>query len=270
MNPSIARFIASSALFFVVVFTACSSFAGTRGDRLAPFFDRQTNPVEVSFPRERPVDITPVPPVLNAFDRAVLDTCGPLGSRVSRDQFQYLMRQHPQVLARVKDAVGGALRGDRGSNTQFLEDLTDIWFDRHGFEHIFCGEIEGNNRIGGLHFVGRYWELQDLAIAGRLPNNARREEVVPGAIYTLGVLVRLGDREIADDLKGYPYLTNAEEMLVEVTRAFKRQGSAEGACLLSVRDRETGTSYPAVFVKSRNAIVTFYPDATPRGRSCRR
>ncbi|WP_413198925.1 EndoU domain-containing protein, partial [Nostoc piscinale] len=70
-------------------------------------------------------------------------------------------------------------------------------------------------------------------------------------------------------IKGYSYLSNAEEMLIDATRAFKLQGNQEGACIYNVRDSETGTTFPTVFVRKNKAIVTFYPDATPQGKKCR-
>jgi hypothetical protein len=64
-------------------------------------------------------------------------------------------------------------------------------------------------------------------------------------------------------------------MLLDATKAFKAQGNARGACILPVLDDDTGKSYKAVFVKgsaegkARDAIVTFFPDATPSGKACR-
>jgi hypothetical protein len=70
----------------------------------------------------------------------------------------------------------------RKSDADFLDDLTAIWFNRRGFEHIFCGDINNSTTIGGLHFAGRYLQLQNQGIAGRLPNNSNREEVIPGEV----------------------------------------------------------------------------------------
>lgn len=237
--------------------------------RLLPFFDNQNNPVPVGFPKGQPVDITPAPPQLNAFDQAVLQTCGPIGTRVPPNKFKQLLSAYPNVLAKLQKASGGELRPGRKKKAEFLEDLTNIWFQRQGFEHIFCGEIYNANDIGGLHFSGRYLQLQQEGIGGRLPNNQRREEVVPGVIYTLGVVIQQGNRTVTDVIKGYSYLSNAEEMLVDATQAFKRQGNKEGACIYNVRDQQTGRTFPTVFVRKDQAIITYYPDATPQGAKCR-
>jgi len=237
--------------------------------KLLPFFDNVDNPVPVNFPRGRQLDITPKPPTLNSFDQAVLKTCGPIGTKVNPAQFKQLLSSHPDVLRKIQQASGGELSPGQRKPDQFLEDLTNIWFKRQGFEHIFCGEIYNANDIGGLHFSGRYLQLQQQGIGGRLANNQQREEVVPGVIYTLGVVIQQPNRRVTDVIKGYGYLSNAEEMLIDATRAFKLQGNTEGACIYNVRDPETRTNFPTVFVRKDKAIVTFYPDATPQGAKCK-
>ncbi len=237
--------------------------------KLLPFFDNVNNPVPVRFPPGKQVDITPPPPQLNSFDQAVLKICGPIGTRVSANNFKQLLSFYPDVLQKIQQDSGGELRPGRKNQAQFLEDLTNIWFKRRGFEHIFCGEIYNANDIGGLHFYGRYLQLQNQGIGGRLPNNQGREEVVPGVIYTMGVVIKQKNRTVTDVIKGYGYLSNAEEMLLDTTKIFKLQGNNEGACIYNVRDRQTGQSFPTVFVREEKAIITYYPDATPQGAKCK-
>ncbi|MEA5621172.1 EndoU domain-containing protein [Cronbergia sp. UHCC 0137] len=240
-----------------------------QNNQLLPFFDNLNNPGSVRFPKGRVVDITPPAPQLNSFDQAVLQTCGSMGTRVTTNKFKQLLSSHPNVLDKIQKASGGELSSGRNSKTEFLEDLSNIWFKRRGFEHIFCGEIKGNNGIGGLHFHGRYLQLQNQGIAGRLANNQQREEVIPGVIYTMGVVIKQGNRTIKQPIKGYSYVSNAEEILLAGTKAFKRQGNQEGACIYSLKDQETGKIIPSVFVRKERAIVTFYPDATPKGTRCK-
>ncbi|MBD2564634.1 EndoU domain-containing protein [Nostoc sp. UIC 10607] len=237
--------------------------------QLLPFFDNVNNPVSVRFPPGQQVDITPPPPLLNSFDKAVLKLCGPIGTRVSSNNFKQLLSYYPDVLQKLQQASGGELRPGRRNKAQFLEDLTNIWFKRRGFEHIFCGEIYNADDIGGLHFYGRYLQLQDEGIGGRLPNNQGREEVIPNVIYTMGVVIKQKNRTVTDVIKGYGYLSNAEEMLLDATKIFKLQGNNEEACIYNVRDRETGKSFPTVFVSKEKAIITYYPDATPQGAKCK-
>jgi len=236
---------------------------------LQPFFDRVDNPVNVAFPSGQKLDITPPPPQLNLFDKAVLRTCGSIGTKVRAESFKQLLSFYPDVLQKAQQLSGGELRPGRRSKSQFLEDLTAIWFNEQGFEHIFCGEIYSAKDIGGLHFYGRYLQLQNEGIGGRLPNNSQRGEVVPGIIYTIGVLLKQGELLVTDAIKGYAYVSNAQEILLNTTRAFKTQENIEGACIFPVLDKETGNSFQAVFVKENNAIITFYPDATPTGKACK-
>ena len=245
---------------------------------LLPFFDTKTNPVAVNFPRGEQKDISPRPPELNVFDRKILTLCGAgFDAPVSDVKFRQLMTFYPDVVRKLKQATGGELKPNRNSDSQFLDDLTAIWFEQKGFKHIFCGEKDGKS-IGGLHFVGRYLELQQNGIGGRIlrTGDGRKatQEVVDGEIYTFGVAIVQNGRLIADNpIKGYPYTLNAQEMLLEGTRGFKlfKSDSRESkGCLLTIAVPGT-TPYQAVFVKKAGAIRTFYPDATPdttRNDSC--
>lgn len=236
---------------------------------LLAFFDDVDNKEIHRVPAEELADITPPLPILSEFDQAVLNTCGPIGSKVKASAFKQLMLDHSDLLQQIKDAVGGELLPGRNTDEEFLDDLTAVWNDREGFEHIFCGELEGPTKIGGLHFVGRYLQLQEQGIGGRLPKNLNKEEVVPGSIYTLGVVIKKDGKTWIDDIKGYGLVSDAQELLLDGTKAFKAQGGAEGACILPVEDDDTDISYKAVFVKgsapgkAADAIVTLYPDATP-------
>ncbi|MBE9008116.1 EndoU domain-containing protein [Fortiea sp. LEGE XX443] len=228
-----------------------------------PFFDDINNPVSgLAF--GSPADVTPTAPGLNSFDTAVVNLCGAPGTVVSRTGFQTMMNNNPTVLTNIKTYVGGYLKIGRTSNTDFLNDLTDVWFNVEGFEHVFCGEPVQGGSIGGLHFVGRYVELQNKGLAGRLSNNTFREEVVPNTIYTMGVVMRVGTGTAQSTIKGYPYTLNAEEMLSVASLGYKNNpntSTTNQACLLSVTDENR--TFKAVFVRRQGGVRTFYPDATP-------
>jgi len=228
-----------------------------------PFFDNTNNPVS-GLRFGSPADVTPTAPALNNFDTAVVNLCGAPGTTVSRSGFQTLMNNNPTVLANIKNAVGGFLVAGRTSDTQFLEDLTNVWFNVEGFEHVFCGEPVQGGSIGGLHFVGRYVQLQNQGLAGRLSNNTSNEEVVANTIYTMGVVMRVGNGTAQSTIKGYPYTLSAEEILSKASLGYKNNPNTtttNQACLLSVTDE--GRTFKAVFVRREGAIRTFYPDATP-------
>ncbi len=228
-----------------------------------PFFDNINNPVS-GLAYGSPADVTPPAPVLNSFDTAVTDLCGAPGTVVSRSGFQSLMQNNPTVLANIKQYVGGYIVAGRTTDAAFLDDLTNVWFNVEGFDHVFCGEPVVGGSIGGLHFVGRYVELQEKGLAGRLDNNTSREEVVPNTVYTMGVIMKVDGGTAQSSIKGYPYTLNAEEILSKATLGYKNNpntSTTNRACHLSVTDE--GRTFTAVFVTREGGVRTFYPDATP-------
>ena len=233
----------------------------TNQSKFKPFFDTINNPVPVGFGGRQ--DITPPPPVLNNFDQVMNTLCGKPGTVVSPDDFKATLKQFPDVIANIKREADGYIKPGRTSDNQFLDDLTNLWFNAHGFDHVFCGEPTANN-IGGLHFVGRYLDLQQKGLAGLLPNSESQAEIVSGATYTLGVVMQVGDRQVQAPIKGYGYTLNAEDILKIATKAYKDNPNPEPtsqACLIEVTDDQK--TFETVFVAKNNAIRTFYPDATP-------
>lgn len=239
-----------------------SSSTPTLPSGTGPFFDTINNPVSgLKFPSGTAVDMTPIAPTLSAFDQAVVDVCGAPGKKVSRTEFQTLMNNNPTTLANVKTRMGVS---SSVSNTTFLNDLTNIWFNAEGFNHVMCGEPVVGSSIGGLHFVGRYLELQNKGLAGRLANNSQNEEVVSGVIYTMGVKMLVGTGSSQSTVKGYGLTLSAEDLLAIAGYAYTRNpnsSSTSVACILPVTD--DGKSFKTVFVAKTNGIRTFFPDATP-------
>jgi hypothetical protein len=229
-----------------------------------PFFDTRNNPVSgLRYPAGGSADVTPVPPTLDVFDQAVLDVCGAPGKKVSRTEFQTLMNQYPMVLDRIQARMEVA---SSVPDSTFLNDLTDTWFNAEGFNHVICGEPTIGGRIGGLHFAGRYLELQNKGLAGRLANNAGNEEIVSGAIYTVGVKMIIDGSSSQSTIKGYGYTMSAEDILAIAGYAYTQNPNSSGtsqACNLTVND--DGQRFTAVFVAKTDGIRTFYPDATPSG-----
>lgn len=249
--------------------TAQSRSASDRSAQCLPFFDEATDTVTAGFGGA--VDITPKPPQLDAFDKAINATCGAPGKVVGRDEFKAMFRSNPAVLERLKSYTGGKVFGDRwarASTEDYLADLTEAWFAIAAFDHIFCGEpSSGGGKIGGLHFHGRYLQLQTDGNACRM-NNFAQNEVVPGVIYTMGVIMKNADgRMVRDARKGYGLTLSGEDIFKTVTRAFSENPTASTdstGCLLPVSD--DGKAFTAVFVRRAAGIRTFYPDATPNGR----
>ncbi len=249
---------------------------------LLPFFDSAETLELLSFPRGEAVDAAPKPPKMTDFDREVLKTCGAFGSGVDSEQVRSLFVKHPAIVAQIKDAVGGnvtprkATRGLRLPSPLFFEELVQVWTAQKAFEHVFCGQVKGN-RITGLHFAPRYYELQQKGIAGRLPNNERQEEVMPGAVYTVGIQAKVNGRVLTDAKSGYYYGRDAVEILIDGTRAHQQfninSGTNSAVCLYripTIEGEAQSYAFPSVFVKNDRGIVTLYPDVTPNpgDRAC--
>ncbi|MCI5142030.1 MAG: hypothetical protein D3909_09980, partial [Candidatus Electrothrix sp. ATG1] len=231
-----------------------------------PFFDQEENLVLINNGGE--VDITPPAPAIEAFGQAVNKVCGAAGKVTTKEEFKQLMREHPKVLADLMDYTGNKVFGDRnvlGSKEDYLEDLTEAWYAIHAFDHIFCGEPTGTNKIGGLHFHGRYQQLQASGEACRLPVNFKRNEVVPGSIYSMGVRMKRAEGDWAHfPIKGYGLTLSAADILKVVTRGFAENptdSNSSTGCILAVNDG--GVKYDTVLVRRAKGLRTFFPDATP-------
>jgi hypothetical protein len=222
----------------------------------APFFDAEDRP---------PSDPTPRPPTLSAFDRAMLKVCGDWGVRPTRADFRATL-DDPALTAdvtRIYDALGGTILGPRRDPAGFKEELAAIWFDEDGFRHIFCGEPSGGT-IGGLHFVGRYLEMQERGWGG-LAARCNSTEIVP-PVYTFGVRYRIARGGLRTACpKGYALNLDASEILIEATKAFKLmlpRTTGKAMCLHKVTEGGQ-RDYLTVFVIKNGAVRTFYPDASP-------
>jgi hypothetical protein len=239
--------VAPSAAWFGAEMSGAASFR--------PFFDRDASGAG---------DATPLPPELGAFDRAVLDLCGEWGSRPSRTGFRQVL-DLPEIaedVAAIRDALGSAVRGEALAPARFADELTALWFAEDGFRHVFCGE-PGEDRLGGLHFKGRFLQMQERGWGGLAA--CERAEIDP-PIYTIGVefLTPSGQRELACP-KSYSSALDARALFIEATTAFRAQQihrAGERMCLHRISKPQSRSHY-AVLVSRSGAIRTFYPDASP-------
>lgn len=223
---------------------------------LAPFFDDDDR---------GPPDPTPRPPALNAFDKAVLAVCGRWGSNPKQAAFRTML-DDPALASdidRIYQALDGGILGARREPREFKDELTSVWFDEDGFRHVFCGEPSGRT-IGGLHFVGRYLQMQEEGWGG-MAARCNKTEIVP-PIYTFGVRYRIARGGLRTACpKGYALNLDAAEILIEGTKGLKLmlpKSSGKAMCLKKVA--EVGQrDYLAVFVIKNGAVRTFYPDASP-------
>lgn len=230
-----------------------------------PFFDNIRNQVNVGVGGN--VDVTPQAPVLEPFGKALNQMCGEPGKVTTKTAFKQLLTDHPNVLTELMQFTGHRVFPNTKIHTNqalYLDDLAEAWYSIQAFDHIFCGEPTAADKIGGLHFHGRYLQLQNDQQACRLPNYAQNE-VIPGIIYTLGVRMQRADGSWAQSpTKGYGLTLSAADILKVVTKAFAQNPTSSNssqACILRVTDG--GMQFDTVFVRRSNGIRTFYPDATP-------
>ena len=227
-----------------------------RASVFLPFFDED----------DRPNDPTPRPPRLGPFDRAVLKVCGSWGARPSEAEFRAMLDEPAQAaeVERIHQALGGSVLGPPRGPERFKDELARAWFAEDGFRHVFCGEPAGNT-IGGLHFRGRYLQMQQEGWGGLATfffNDTATTE-----IYTVGVSFRgpRGQRRTAC-FKGYALNLDAADMMIEATKALKLllpRSSGKTMCLHRVA-KPGDPAYHVVFVIKSGAVRTFYPDASPR------
>lgn len=225
----------------------------------APFFDDDP---ETAY---RPPAPAPEP-----FDLAVLRACGPIRGRVTAAEFEGLVLDH-MALIRPRLPADWQVLDDGAIHRR----LAEIWLARRAFDHVFCGEWE-KGRIGGLHFRGRYLQLQLEATACFRATD--RLEFEPGLIYTIGVASADGAEFFP--IKGYGLTQPALDLLVlgaagfeacctpgpewrPYRNRFSRQvfaPSDEGGRTVMNR-LICGADDPDGAVGA--ALVTLFPDATP-------
>lgn len=198
--------------------------------------------------------MTPRSPELNALDRQILALCGPLGSQASRHDFAALLTRDGEIRNKLK----AVLPADN-----VVEAAAELWFARRGFEHVFCGQIKGSS-LAGMHWIGRYAELQNKDLAGRLPKN-KKESLLKDRVYTVGVQAATDQGVVEDAEKGYAYGYDAATLLVEGTRVASAYPRAKG-CLVTTRSGQG--EIQQLLVLDHGALVTLYPVTKSREQPC--
>lgn len=205
----------------------------------------------------------PVSPTITKFDQQSLAVCGGWGNKVKSSDLEGLFTG--KVLQYLYEELNHTVITKNANIDLFKKELIKIWSERSAFEHVVCGQPgrHGKNNLGGLHYVGRYLEVQNNNWGG-LAESCQREQI-DRPVYTLGVNFLTPRGSIATKCpSGYQYNMGVMDLIKEGTSAFKEQyiSNKNGACIYS----NMGVSY--VFVARNNEIVTFYPKINPSGDSC--
>ncbi|MFQ1997997.1 EndoU domain-containing protein [Aeromonas veronii] len=249
-----------------LLFLIALSGTGFAQEDCLPFFDDKNDTVSVKVGGN--VDITPSPPAIDDFGNDINKVCGASGKKTSEAEFIKLMKDNKDILDELIKFTDGKVFYSEPKTTdrdKYLESLSKAWYSIHAFDHIFCGETETDNKkIGGLHYYGRYKQLQDSGEACRIPNY-NKNEVISGSVYSMGVRMKKDSQTwISHEIKGYGLTLSALDILKAATRAFAENPTSSAdsqACLLDVKDGDV--KYTTVFVRRNGGIRTFYPDATP-------
>ena len=137
---------------------------------------------------------------------------------------------------------------------RFKDELTAVWFDAGGFEHVFCGEPRADE-LGGMHYRGRYLDLQERGIAGLMTAAECRATELEPPVYTVGVRYRLpgGGALRTACPKGYAYDLGAARPAARRDAGLSRAAPAARRGDVPGGDRATGgdADYEVVVVPRR-------------------
>jgi len=252
---------------FILLLSTCQLFA------LQPFFDDDSRTYHA-----------PDEPELTDLDVDVLLLCGDWGAEVKAVDFEAMLLSatHKAVLKRLRYSLGDRIFYRAENDAQFVHQLRRVWFEKKGFQHVFCGEPDYYN-LGGLHYAARYWQAQDKGWAGyrALAKNSNQrsqakcrkfylKENIKPPVYSISLTYREphSGRYRVKCLSGYNRKMNAEAILTAGTRAFKQANrrvakNSKEACLYKSRQENIKDHYSLMVIKQR-ALRTFYPIADKR------
>ncbi len=205
-------------------------------------------------------------PIMTQFDIFALEKCGNWGNFVSDEDFDALISDD-FVLDFLYNKLNGYVITKGASKGLFKKELRSVWMRNHAFEHVVCGQPHSKS-LGGLHYVGRYFEAQNNNWVGLSSSCGRME--VENPIYNIGVDFINSSGGISSKCPvSYQYDMGVVSIIVEGTKAFRELrlfgGGSSGNIVCTYTD--TGGNYHTV-VERNDALVTFYPVLTSSHPSC--
>lgn len=244
--------------FWSGIFGAALSHSATAAiNSCQPFFDHSKDKVisNVAQPggvlKPGEVDITPEPQMSTAFGERALEICGEFGSKVDSKAVAMLAESFsPDLLKELAREFPGM------TDVQLRGAIVKAWVGTNGFEHVFCGQPK-IDKVGGLHFAARYYELQQKGELCRLENNLANEEILPDNVFTIGVATSDG---VIDRKKGFSIRQTAEDIFFEGARTYLRNCAAPSkqrrVCVSRFyKDDSFGSQFVCAPGKG---IITFY------------
>ncbi|WP_339046117.1 EndoU domain-containing protein [Candidatus Mesenet endosymbiont of Agriotes lineatus] len=204
----------------------------------------------------------PSPPILTKFDERVLKLCGDWGNKPTQDEFVAMLTE-PESQGVVNDIYNALEHTVITPNTDidtFVAELSQVWFHKNGFTHIFCGDPK-KNRLGGLHFVGRIYEAEKKQWAG-VDSEVYKESSEHDAFFATGIeFLDLRGAKKRKNASSFDKDLHADDILTYATLAFKMVKEKQKDKIFCNYNLNGYTGI-GVFLKNQNdkAIITFYPN----------
>lgn len=212
---------------------------------------------------------------VSPLGKTILQACGKIRGQITKDELNAIISDN----GAIKDSLPDSLRG---LAEQDLKDLFQrIWQAQNGLNHVFCGEWK-RGTIGGLHYWGRYLQLQ----VNKSACLRKGIEVSPKGVYAVGVSSADGANE--HEKKGYALGQNAIDILRIGNSSFLQCCESDQGRITWQENPDYGTlekkfltyyPYPngdssvanvVICKKYKNTdaqkaagILTVYPDITP-------
>ncbi|HSP18547.1 MAG TPA: EndoU domain-containing protein, partial [Myxococcaceae bacterium] len=202
-------------------------------------------------------------PSLSPTDREVLQMCPARpDASVTRGDVERFFRAHIED-PRLQRALSRAGRsGNREDNVAWL---TGLWVGtgpRNAFTHVFCGDDWTRGKIGGLHWLPRYVQLeQDGKVCYRGP--AKGKTALKDGEYTFRYVGLYPWSCSVKSVGGFTEDHDPVTLVALGTRAFVRCCPREGRNAVGVyAAADLGRQHFKIACGTRNGtygIATFYP-----------
>ena len=209
---------------------------------------------------------------LTAADREVLQICPARpDASVSRGDVERFFRTHIED-PRLQRALSRAGRsGNREENVAWL---TELWIGtgpRNAFTHVFCGDDWTRSKIGGLHWLPRYVQLEQerkVCYAGPVQRGGPFRDGQYTFKFTGVSPWSCGVKEVGGFTEDHDPVT----LVALGTRAFVRCCPREGKNAVGVyQSSDLGGQLFKIACGTRNGtygIATFYPVARAPSATC--
>ncbi|MFN7135530.1 MAG: hypothetical protein ACK4N5_25890, partial [Myxococcales bacterium] len=206
------------------------------------------------------------PPRLTAVDRAVLALCPARpDAAVSARELRAFLGGHydDPRLQRALSTAGrpGSGAGVREAN---LDWLTGLWVGtgpRNAFTHVFCGDDWEKEKVGGLHYLPRYAQLESEGkLCYRGP--VRGRSPLSGAQYLIRFDALSPWSCARKPVGGFSSEQDALSLLATATRAFVRCCDRRGRDGGVYTAPDLGAARYRIWCGTRNGtygIATVYP-----------